>query len=75
MERQLIADYERTVEELERGLRADNLALAVEVAALPETIRGYGHVKRKNIDAAKAREAALLGQFRNPRAQPMPLAA
>ena len=27
----------------------------------PATIRGYGHVKRRNIDAAKAREAALLG--------------
>jgi len=75
LERQLITDYERTVEELERGLRVDNLDIAVEVATLPATIRGYGHVKRKNIDAAKAREAALLGQFRKPLAQPVPLAA
>ena len=36
------------------GSRADNLALAVEIAALPATIRGYGHVKRRNIDAAKS---------------------
>ncbi len=49
--------------------------LAVEVAALPATIRGYGHVKRKNIDAAKSREAALLAQFRKPHVQPVPLAA
>ena len=75
LERRLITDYERTVEELERGLRVDNLDLAVEVATLPATIRGYGHVKRKNIDAAKTREAALLGQFRKPRVQPVPLAA
>jgi indolepyruvate ferredoxin oxidoreductase len=75
LERRLITDYERTVEELERGLRVDNLDLAVEVATLPATIRGYGHVKRKNIGAAKTREAALLGQFRKPRVQPVPLAA
>ena len=75
LERRLITDYERTVEKLERGLRVDNLDLAVEVATLPATIRGYGHVKRKNIDAAKTREAALLGQFRKPRVQPVPLAA
>ncbi len=54
---------------------ADNLALAAEIAALPATIRGYGHVKRKNIDAAKAREAALLAQFRAPARREMPLAA
>ena len=75
LERRLIADDERTVEELEHGLRADNLELAVEVATLPATIRGYGHVKRRNIDAAKTREAALLAQFRKPRVQPMQPAA
>jgi indolepyruvate ferredoxin oxidoreductase len=75
LERRLIADYERTVDELERGLRADNLDLAVEVATLPATIRGYGHVKRRNIDAATARRAALLAQFRRPRVQPAALAA
>ncbi len=75
LERQLITDYERTVEELEGGLRSDNVALAVDVAALPATIRGYGHIKRRNIDAAKIRETALLEQFRKPAAQPVPLAA
>jgi indolepyruvate ferredoxin oxidoreductase len=75
LERRLITDFERTVEELECGLRADNLDLAVEIAALPATIRGYGHVKRRNIDAAVTREAALLAQFRRPRVQPVPLAA
>ncbi len=48
------------------GSAADNVALAAEIGALPATIRGYGHVKRRNIDAAKAREAALLAQFRTP---------
>ncbi|MGI8894968.1 MAG: indolepyruvate ferredoxin oxidoreductase family protein [Casimicrobiaceae bacterium] len=75
LERRLIADYEQTVAELERGLDAGNLALAVEVATLPATIRGYGYVKRKNVDAAKTREAALLEQFRKPCPQLVPLAA
>ncbi len=74
-ERQLIIAYEATVAELERGLRVDNLALAVEVAALPATIRGYGHVKRRNIDAARSREDALLAQFRKPVVARVPLAA
>lgn len=75
LERRLIADYQRTVEELGCGLRADNLALAVEVAALPATIRGYGHVKLRNSDAAKGLESALLAQFRAPHMPVVALAA
>jgi len=75
LERQLIADYESTISELERGLSADNVALAAEVAALPAAIRGYGHVKRKSIDAAKARETELMNAFRQPVTPAMPLAA
>ena len=75
LERQLVADYERTIAELERGLTAGNVALAAEVAGLPATIRGYGHVKRRSIDAAKAREAALLAQFRAPAQRQVALAA
>ena len=75
LERRLVTDYELAVEELERGLRADNLALAVEVATLPTTIRGYGHVKRQTIDAAKTRGSALLEEFRKPYVPPVALAA
>jgi indolepyruvate ferredoxin oxidoreductase len=75
LERNLIADYERTLDELERGLAADNLALAAEIASIPATIRGYGHVKRRNLDAAKAREAELFAAFRAPPVKSMPIAA
>jgi len=44
------------------------LALAVEIASIPEHIRGYGHVKDAHLEKAKAREASLLAQWRNPRA-------
>ncbi len=39
-------------------------ALAVGLAAIPEKIRGFGHVKARHLEAAKADEAALLEQFR-----------
>ncbi|HEY9254391.1 MAG TPA: indolepyruvate ferredoxin oxidoreductase family protein [Stenotrophomonas sp.] len=67
-ERQLIADYARTVEGLLEKLDADNVGLAAQIAAIPEHIRGYGHVKEAHLEEAKVREAALLAQWRNPRA-------
>ena len=66
MERRLIADYGRTIDELLAGLRADNLALAVDIASVPELIRGYGHVKERHHAAAMERQDALLAAWRNP---------
>jgi indolepyruvate ferredoxin oxidoreductase len=34
-------------------LTADKLALAVEIASIPEDIRGYGHVKEHHLAAAR----------------------
>ncbi|HEL4269132.1 MULTISPECIES: indolepyruvate ferredoxin oxidoreductase family protein [Stenotrophomonas] len=68
MERKLIGDYEATVQLLLDGLDDDRLALAVEIASVPEHIRGFGHVKEAHFEQAKAREAALLAQWRNPKA-------
>jgi indolepyruvate ferredoxin oxidoreductase len=65
-ERRLIGDYEKTIGELVAALNGDNLALAVEIASIPEHIRGYGHVKEAHLAAAKAKEAELLAQWRNP---------
>ncbi|MEN8195395.1 MAG: indolepyruvate ferredoxin oxidoreductase family protein [Pseudomonadota bacterium] len=65
-ERRLIRDYERTVTELLGGLNAGNQALAVEIASIPDHIRGFGHVKEAAIAKAKAREAELIAEWRNP---------
>jgi indolepyruvate ferredoxin oxidoreductase len=65
-ERELIVEYEALIEELLAGLGHDNHALAVELAAIPEQIRGYGHIKTAHLDDAKAREAQLLAAWRNP---------
>ncbi|WP_305806018.1 indolepyruvate ferredoxin oxidoreductase family protein [Stenotrophomonas sp. YIM B06876] len=67
-ERQLIADYEQTLQELLGTLDAGRLSLAVDIASSPEHIRGYGHVKEAHLHEAKAREATLLATWRNPKA-------
>jgi indolepyruvate ferredoxin oxidoreductase len=69
-ERALIGEYRETVEELLRGLTAGNLALAVEIARLPEDIRGYGHVKQRHLDAVRPKWAALMQRWRQGDAAP-----
>jgi indolepyruvate ferredoxin oxidoreductase len=63
MERQLIGDYEALVDELLTHLSADKLELAVKLARLPETIRGYGHVKLANVVTVRAQWKELLDLF------------
>src|SRR5690606_33751632 len=65
MERRLIAEYEATLAEILDKLTPDNHPLAVGLAAIPEKIRGFGHVKLRNVKAVKADESALLEQFRS----------
>jgi indolepyruvate ferredoxin oxidoreductase len=64
MERQLISDYERLLSEIFERLTPDNHRVAVELAMIPEKIRGFGPVKQRHLAAAKAEEAALREQFR-----------
>ena len=63
-ERRLIDDYVSMLELVLAGLTPENHHLAVGLAAIPEKIRGFGHVKERHLVAAKADEAALLEQFR-----------
>jgi len=64
IERQLIADYEKLIDEILTRVNAGNYELAVALASVPEHIRGYGHVKLRHLADAKPREAALLERFR-----------
>jgi indolepyruvate ferredoxin oxidoreductase len=63
-ERKLIADYEAMLDEVVGSLTPENHAVAVGLAAIPEKIRGFGHVKQRHLAAAKADEAALFEQLR-----------
>ena len=66
LERQMIVDYEVLVGELIERLKPDNHGIARELAALPLEVKGFGHVKHKAYEAAKAKEAALLSRLRSP---------
>jgi indolepyruvate ferredoxin oxidoreductase len=66
VERQLITEYEATVGELIAALSIENHALAVRIASIPEDIRGFGHVKERNIEPAKAKQSELLALFKSP---------
>ena len=45
-------------------LSAGNLALAIEIARIPEMIRGYGHVKARHLAAARPKWDALMARWR-----------
>jgi indolepyruvate ferredoxin oxidoreductase len=64
MERRLVSEYERLLEEICERLTPNNHRSAVELAMIPEKIRGFGPVKQRHLAAAKGEEAALLEQFR-----------
>jgi indolepyruvate ferredoxin oxidoreductase len=63
-ERGLIAEYEATVAELLDGLTAENLPVAVELASLPEHVRGFDSVKERQYEEARQKHAELLAAFR-----------
>jgi indolepyruvate ferredoxin oxidoreductase len=63
-ERALIGEYRACIDELLQGLTAERLALAVEIARIPEEIRGYGHVKARHLKAARAKWDALMARWR-----------
>jgi indolepyruvate ferredoxin oxidoreductase len=65
-ERALIAEYEAVVGELLATLDATNHALAVRLAAIPDDIKGYGHVKDAHLAKARRKQADLLQLWRNP---------
>ena len=64
-ERQLIADYRDLMSQVMGRLTPENHARAVELANTPDRIRGYGHVKDRNIATARLEQAALLEKFSN----------
>ncbi len=58
-ERRLLAGYEARIERLLPKLTRANLALAAQYAAIPDSIRGFGHIKAANVKRAEARYAEL----------------
>ena len=63
------------VGEIIAGLNPENHALAVEIASIPEQIRGYGHVKERHLGPAKRKWADLMAAYRTGRSAPSSIAA
>ncbi len=60
-ERRLLADYEADLQRLTAELTPARAALAAEIAALPQSIRGFGHIKAAAMVRAEAERARLWG--------------
>ena len=63
-ERGLIDAYFATVFSLLDDLTSGNHATAIEIASIPDRIRGFGHVKARTLMAARQAETDLLEKFR-----------
>ncbi|MES2264320.1 MAG: indolepyruvate ferredoxin oxidoreductase family protein [Pseudomonadota bacterium] len=63
-ERALIDAYIQLVEEFCVSLSPENRVAAIELARLPDEIRGYGHVKEGAMERAVHKHGALLKQYR-----------
>ncbi|NML26152.1 DUF6537 domain-containing protein, partial [Zoogloea dura] len=66
MERALIEEYIRQLDEIVGQLTHANHSAAAALAAWPDEVRGYGHVKEKNLAKARVLQAERLAAFRNP---------
>jgi indolepyruvate ferredoxin oxidoreductase len=62
-ERRLIEDYRKTIDGILPVLNRENQALIVSIAALPDIIRGYGHVKEESLQKYEKELAVLLASF------------
>lgn len=74
MERELIGAYLQRIDALLPALTPERLKTAAEIAAVPQQMRGYGHVKLANVALARMREAELLHRF-DPETYPRPAAS
>lgn len=65
VERGLIREYQQMIQQILTKLNKDNLSLAVELASIPEQIRGYGHIKAKHLKIADKHRQELWTAFQN----------
>jgi indolepyruvate ferredoxin oxidoreductase len=75
LERDLIAGYEKDVATVLGLLSPVTLDTAIEILSLPDRIRGYGPVKEKAVQDARARYAQLAADLVSPPPAPRQIAA
>jgi indolepyruvate ferredoxin oxidoreductase len=63
MERFLISQYKEDINKILQEVNSKNLSLAVQIASIPEMIRGYGHVKEEHMKKASIKRDQLLDSW------------
>src|SRR6202790_1493709 len=64
LERSMIQWYRELLEQVIANLKPENLPLALEIAALPDQVRGYEKIKEQNIAKVKQAAAEKLETFK-----------
>lgn len=65
-ERRLIREFEQALAGVSRHLSKGNYAQALELAALPQSVRGYGHVKEATVAPFRKELKRLSAAFGDP---------
>jgi len=65
-ERALIGEYLLAMEEVSLSFSAERQALALEIARIPDKIKGYGHVKERHLKVARLQWDGLMLAWRTP---------
>ncbi len=73
MERALVSEYVELIETLLQGLTQTNLSQAATIAALAESIRGFGYIKAANVEKYRTEIGRLMQSFTAPAPRDMPL--
>jgi indolepyruvate ferredoxin oxidoreductase len=63
LERRMVDEYEALTGTLAAGLGPDSREIAIELASLPEHVRGFDDIKERNLEAARTKQAELLEAF------------
>ncbi len=64
LEQAILSEYEDLIKEIMDKLTPENYQVAIELATIPEHIRGYGQIKVQHIEALGAKKSTLLKQLR-----------
>lgn len=62
-ERRLVAEYKETIDTVLSELSNANLSEAVEIADLPDMVRGYESIKLASVERYRAATARAIGRF------------
>ena len=71
MERFLISQYKEDMNKILEEVNSKNLSLAVQIASIPEMIRGYGHVKEEHMKKASLKRSQLLESWNSKEYDPI----